>query len=105
MDPLVRIKRLVLRGEIEFTTKASQEMELDDLSVEDVIESVVNARRIEKVLRSRSQFRRSSGEKLYVIKGRTFTGTQVYTKGAIVQEGERQTFYIFVSAKADEGGF
>ncbi|MFM9958923.1 MAG: hypothetical protein ACKVZJ_12700 [Phycisphaerales bacterium] len=67
-------------------------------------EAVVNAQRIDKVLRSRRQFRRSAGEKLYVIKGRTFTGTLIYTKGTIVEEGDRSTYYIFVSSKRSDFG-
>ncbi len=29
----------------------------------------------------------------------TFSGTLVYTKGAIVREAQREVFYVFVSAK------
>lgn len=104
MDTLARIKRLVLRGAVEFTTKASHEMEPDDLTVDDVIESVMNAQRIDKVLRSRSPNRRSAGEKLYVIKSSTYSGTLVYTKGTIVQEEDRATFYIFISSKFADSG-
>lgn len=104
MDTLARIKRLVLRGAVEFTAKASHEMEIEALSVDDVIESVINAQRIDKVLRSRSPHRRNVGEKLYVIKSFTYAGTLVYTKGTIVQEEDRATFYIFISSKVAESG-
>ena len=54
---------------------------------------------ISKVLRSRSPRRRFAGEKLYVIKGFTFDGTLIYTKGKIHHEDRRQVFYILVSSK------
>jgi hypothetical protein len=99
MDVLVRIKRLVLHGWVRFTQKARDEMDADDLTVDDVVESIVNAQAVAKVLRSRSGSRRHAGEKLYVIKSFTFSGTLVYTKGAIVREAQREVFYVFVSAK------
>ncbi|MFQ5807800.1 MAG: hypothetical protein ACE5I3_15240 [Phycisphaerae bacterium] len=54
MDVLIQIKRLVLRECIRFTDKAREEMEADALSVDDVVESIVNAQSITKTLRSRS---------------------------------------------------
>ena len=99
MDILFRIKRLVLRGWIRFTEKARDEMEADGLSPGDVIESIVNAQAITKTLRSRSRTRRYPGERLYVFKGFNYDGTLIYTKGAIIREGEREVFYVFVSAK------
>ena len=54
MDVLVRIKRLVIARRVEFTMKATEERLRDGLSVEDVLESIVNANAIKKVLRSRS---------------------------------------------------
>lgn len=99
MDPLLQIKRLVLSRAVEFTAKALDEIEADDLNARDVLESIVNAQRIFKVLKSRSRFRRYAREKLYVIKSFSFDGTLIYTKGAIVNESGRKTFYILVSAK------
>jgi hypothetical protein len=99
MDMLVRIKRLVLRGSVRFTEKAREEMEGDDLTVDDVLEAVVNAQRIIKTLRSRSPRRRHSGEKLYVITSFSFDGTLISTKGTIVREHGVETFYIFISSK------
>lgn len=101
---LVRIKRLVIRGSVRFTEKARDEMEVDALTAEQVLESVVNAQAIAKVLRSRSPTRRVTGERLYVIKSFTYDGTLVYTKGAIVREAGQETFYIFVSSKVATGG-
>jgi hypothetical protein len=37
--------------------------------------------------------------KLYVIKSFSFSGTLIYTKGAIVREAGQEVFYILVSAK------
>lgn len=104
MDVLVRIKRLVIRGEVRFTEKARDEMERDGLTAEDVIEAVVNAQAISKTLRSRSPARRHSGEKLYVITSFSYTGTLIYTKGTIVREDGRETFYIFISSKVATAG-
>ncbi len=99
MDVLLRIKRLVLRGQVRFTEKARDEMEADDLGAIEVLESIVNAQTIAKTLRSRSQHRRHGGEKLYVIKSFSYSGTAIYTKGAIVREAGQEVFYILVSAK------
>lgn len=99
MDILVQVKRLVLRGCMRFSEKSRQEMEADDLTVDDVVESIVNAQSIAKTVRSRSRARRSASEKLYVIKSFSFDGTLIYTKGAIVREEEGDVFYVFVSAK------
>ena len=99
MDVLLRIKRLVLRGDVRFTEKARDEMDRDGLSAGDVIESIANAQTIDKTLRSRSRSRRHAGEKLYVIKSFSYDGTLIYTKGTIVREEDREVFYVFVSAK------
>ena len=99
MDTLLRIKRLVLRGQVRFTEKARDEMEADGIEATEVIESIVNAQIIEKTIRSRSQRRRHSREKLYVIKSFSFSRTLIYTKGTIVREEGREVFYIFISAK------
>jgi len=99
MDVLLRIKRLVLRGWVQFTEKARQEMSADGLSAGDVVESIANAQTIAKTLRSRSRAKRYAGEKLYVIKSFSYDGTLIYTKGAIVRQAEQEVFYIFVSAK------
>ena len=99
MDALLRIKRLVLRGDVRFTEKARDEMDRDALTADDVIESIANAQAIDKTVRSRSRSRRHPGEKLYVIKSFNYDGTLIYTKGTIVREEDRETFYVFVSAK------
>ena len=83
MDVLVRIKRLVIARRVEFTMKATEERLRDGLSVEDVLESIVNANAIKKVLRSRSVRRVKAREHLYVIESPTFTGTWVYHEGNV----------------------
>jgi len=57
MDLLARIKRLVIARRVEFTLKAEAERLRDGLTVEDVLESIVNANAIKEVLRSRSSAR------------------------------------------------
>jgi hypothetical protein len=99
MDTLLRIKRLVVRGLIRFTEKARAEMDADDLTAGDVVESILNAQAIRKVLRSRSRSRRQAAEKLYVIQSFNYAGTLIYTKGTIVREARREVFYVFISAK------
>ena len=86
-------------GSMEFTMKATEERLRDGLSVEDVLESIVNANAIKKVLRSRSVRRVKAREHLYVIESPTFTGTWVCTKGTFRRKGGREVFYVFVSAK------
>lgn len=102
MDVLLRIKRLVVAQRVEFTLKAEIERIHDGLSVEDVFESILNANAIKKTLRSRSPARVRRGERLYVIESPTFTGVWVYTKGTIRHKGDREVFYVFVSAKLAE---
>jgi hypothetical protein len=104
MEVLIRIKRLVIRGAVRFTEKARDEMELDSLTAAEVLEAVVNAQAISKTLRSRAPARRHPGEKLYVIKGFTYDGTLIYTKGTIVREDGQETFYIFISSKIATSG-
>lgn len=99
MDVLLRIKSLVVRGQVRFTGKAQDEMDRDDLGRVEVLESILNAQIIQKVLRSRSPRRRHAGEQLYVIKSFSYQGTLIYTKGGILREAGQDTFYILVSAK------
>lgn len=98
MDILIKIKRLAMARRIVLTRKAEDEMYCDGLSEDDVIESIVRAKRIEKVLRSTSAYR-TGREKLYIIKGFTFTNVLVYTKGKLVKDAETETFYILISSK------
>jgi hypothetical protein len=96
---LAKIKRLVLLGRYRFTQKAELERLRDGLQQTDVLEAIIDARFIHKVLRSSSPLRPTSHERLYVIEGFTFDGILVYTKGVIRRELGQETFYILVSAK------
>lgn len=52
MDILSRIKRLVIARKIVFTRKAEDERLLDELTVDDIIESIARATAIKKTIRS-----------------------------------------------------
>ena len=99
MDVLQRIKRLVIRGRVRLSKKARWEMLLDGLTADDLVESIVNAQAVTKVLRSQSPMRSSRHEKLYVIKSFNYSGTLIYTKGKFGREEGEEVFYVFISAK------
>lgn len=96
---LAKIKRLILLGRYRFTRKAELERLRDGLLQTDVLESIINASGIKKILRSTSFFRTGGREKLYIIEGFTFDGLLIYTKGAIRKEFAQETLYVLVSAK------
>ena len=98
MDVLVRIKRLVIARDVLFTRKAESEMAEDALTPELVYESILNAPTIFKVLRSRNP-RTKKAERLYVVKGLTFDGLDVYTKGKILTKQGVDVFYVLISTK------
>lgn len=75
---LAKIKRLIILGRYRFTRKAELERLRDGLLQTDVLESIINASGIKKVLRSRSPFRAGRSEKLYIIEGFTFDGLLIY---------------------------
>lgn len=79
--------------------KAEQERLRDGLTVEDVLESVVNANGVKKVLRSRSAARMHARERLYVIESPNFSGIWIYTKGTIRPKGGQEVFYVLISSK------
>jgi hypothetical protein len=99
MDVLTRIKRLVVARQVEFTGKAALERLADGLSIEDVLESILNANAIKKTLRSRSPERPSGGDHLYVIESPSYTGIWIYTKGCIRRKGGNEVYYVFISSK------
>jgi len=99
VDALVRIKKLVVRGEVRFTEKARRELDDDGLEPEDALEAILSAPGIHKTLRSRSTRRNARRELLYVIVGVTFDGIPVYTKGVIRREEGHDVLYILVSSK------
>jgi len=98
MDVLVRIKRLVVSRRVLFTEKAETEMVRDALTPELVYEAILNAPAIFKVLRSRNP-KAGKSERLYVIKGLTFDGVDVYTKGKILKKEGVEVFYVLISSK------
>ena len=99
VDVLTRIKKLVIARRVEFALKAEEERLRDGLTVEDVLESVVNANAIKKTIRSRSAQRSHARERLYVVESPNFSGTWIYTKGTIRRKAGQEVFYVFVSSK------
>ena len=98
MDILVRIKRLVIARKVLFTEKAECEMAAESLTPDLVYESILNAPSIFKSLRSRNP-QTGKTEKLYVIKGLTFDGLDIYTKGKILTKAGGDVFYVLISSK------
>ena len=98
MDTLIRIKRLVIARRVLFTQKAESEMAADGLTPELVYESILNAPAVFKVLRSQNP-RTKKTERLYVIKGLTFDGLDIYTKGKILMKEGVDVFYVLISSK------
>src|SRR5207247_926520 len=101
-DVLIRIKRAVLAGRFEFSRKAADEMDADNLTRLDVAESILNAVAIYKTIRSRSPFRGHRRELLYIIVSTNLQGIPIYTKGKLVAEMGIETYYFLVSSKRAE---
>lgn len=101
MEVLTRIKRLAIARRLRFTFKADLERIGDGLTVEDIVESLVNAPAINKTLRSRSPGRPQRREKLYIIISPTYDGLLVYTKGAIRKIHGVEEYYLLISTKRD----
>jgi len=95
---LKRIKRLIIQGNYLFTLKAESELEADGLVLEDALESILNAKDIDKVLNS-THPKSGKPEKLYIIKSFTYDHVLVYTKGKIEEKNGQQCFYILISSK------
>lgn len=98
MDILARIKRLVLTGKVLFTAKAEAELIADNLSEELVCEAIINAPAISKALRSKNPFTGKT-EYLYIIKGLTYDGLLIYTKGKISKIADQEFYYVLISSK------
>jgi hypothetical protein len=98
MDALIRIKRLVIARHVLFTQKAEGEMAEESLTPELVYESILNAPAMFKALRSRNPKSRKP-ELLYIIKGLTFDGLDIYTKGKILTREGVDVFYVLISSK------
>jgi hypothetical protein len=101
VDILAKIKRLAIARRLRFTFKADLERIGDGLTVEDIVESLVNAPAINKTLRSRSPKRVQQRERLYVIVSPTYDGVLVYTKGTIRTVRDVEEYYLLISAKRD----
>ena len=96
---LKKIKRLIISGRYVFTLKAENEMFADNLTETDVLESILNANGIKKIMRSTSPYSKKR-EKLYVIESFTYDGILIYTKGTIKpDESGQEAFYLLVSSK------
>lgn len=98
-DVLVRIKRAVLAGRYAFSEKARVEMETDGIMERDVVESILNAVAIYKKVRSTSPVRKRSKEYLYIIQSVNLDGLAIYSKGKLVREAGKDTYYFLVSSK------
>lgn len=98
-DTLVRIKRAVLLGHYAFSEKASLELEADQLTELDIVESIVNAVAIYKTIRSQSRYRKHSKEYLHIIQSTNLEGLMIYSKGKLVQEARIETYYFLISSK------
>jgi hypothetical protein len=97
-ENLIKIKRLIISNQYIFTKKAEIEMFVDSLTEEDVLESIINANGIKKVIRSKS-LHASEKEKLYIIESYTYDGILIYTKGAIKRLEGKEYFYLLISSK------
>ena len=103
-EVLKRIKRCIVQGNVRFTFKAELEMLADGLSRTDVLESILTAQAIAKIIRSPAIPGKRPAERLYVIQGFTFDNLLVYTKGKLHRESREDTYYILLSSKrAAEG--
>ena len=98
IDPLIIIKRLILAGKVLFTEKAEAEIAEDHLSKNLVYEAIWNVPAINKTIRSKNP-KTGKREMLYIIKGLTFDGLAIYTKGKILTYQKQEIFYVLISSK------
>ena len=98
MDVLVRIKRLIIQRKVIFTEKAELEMQSEQLTPELILESILNAPAINKTIRSTNP-KTGKRELLHIIKGLTYNGILIYTKGKIVKHKNEEVFYVLISSK------
>jgi len=77
---LKRIKRCIIQGQVRFTFKAELEMLADELSRVDVLEAILSAPGISKVLKSPRKSVSGAGERLYVILGSRMTASSCIRK-------------------------
>lgn len=74
-------------------------MDADFITEQDVVESILNAVAIYKVLRSTSAFRSHKRERLYVIQSTNLDGLAIYTKGKLVLRAGQDVYYFLISSK------
>ena len=98
VDILIRIKKCALGNRLRLTNKARDEMELCDLEIDDIRESLLNAVAIYKTIRSTNP-RTGEREYLHVIQSPNLTGIAIYTKGKLILEHGSDTYYLLVSSK------
>lgn len=77
-ESLNLIKQLVLRRQIIWTAQSESQMAMDDVTKDEVVESIVNARWV-RAKKSTSPRRRTPRERVYIIIGKTFGGLPNYT--------------------------
>src|SRR5437016_5139933 len=82
-DLLIRIKRAVMSGRYVLTDKAATELDVDGLDESDAAESILNAHRIQKTIRSTGRRDAKRREYLHVICSPNFAGVLIYTKGKL----------------------
>ena len=100
MSTLIEIKRLINTGKYQFTNKALNELRCAGLTVDLVLEAIINAPAIYKRIVSHDP-RSGVREYLYVIIGQTYSGLFIYTKGKIQHSPKSEQFYILISSKRD----
>ncbi|MEK7790461.1 MAG: hypothetical protein AAB309_02420 [Deltaproteobacteria bacterium] len=98
---LLKIKRLILEGHYRFSDKADAEMEMSGLTNTDILEAIMNAHKIDKVMRSTSRGKTHRGEKVYVIRGLTYDNILIYTKGTIKKFEGQDILYFLISSKRE----
>lgn len=95
---LKSIKDCILAGNYRFTEKAQNEMQFDNLSYIDILESIVNAQFITKKIKSTNPTTKEK-EVLYIIKSFCYSGLLIYTKGKLKKLKNKTIFYILISSK------
>ena|SRR3989338_3430623 len=98
---LFKIKRFIIKGKFRFTDKADAEADASGITREDALEAILNAHKIDKVMKSKSHGKTHKGEKVYVIRGLTYDNVLIYTKGTIKMADGQELFYILISSKRE----
>ena len=73
-------------------------MVMEFLTPELIYEAILNTPTISKTLRSKNP-QTGNIERLYVLKGMTYDGLDIYTKGKIVKKEGADVFYVLISSK------